>query len=222
MGNSGKLTDLQVLVLQHLAGIEPPWTLVGGAALAGVHLAHRQTRDLDLFWRGMQALEELTKIAIGRIEAARLQVKTLQSGPTFARLRVADEREVVIVELVCEPSAALVADETVTVGDQVIRVASRHDILVDKLCALLGRSELRDLIDVQALIEAGADLGRAIHDAPRKDAGFSPLTLAWVLESLDPESLAAAADLDDDETEGLVRFRDELITILVNSARPAE
>lgn len=43
----GKLSTLQERVLRLLADVEPPWTLTGGAALAGFHTHHRTTRDLD-------------------------------------------------------------------------------------------------------------------------------------------------------------------------------
>jgi len=46
-----KLIALQVRILRELAGMQPPWTLTGGAALSGFHLMHRTTRDLDLLWR---------------------------------------------------------------------------------------------------------------------------------------------------------------------------
>jgi hypothetical protein len=78
------------------------------------------------------------------------------------------------------------------VGDEVILVDAPHEILVAKLSALLGRSELRDLEDVRALLAAGGDLTGAIADAPRKDAGFSPPMLAWVLEQFPVEALARA------------------------------
>lgn len=48
-------------------------------------------------------------------------------------------------------------------------------------------------MDVQALIEADTDLADAIRDAPRKDAGFSAMTLAWVLHSFDTRPLARAS-----------------------------
>jgi hypothetical protein len=60
-------------------------------------------------------------------------------------------------------------------------VDNRHEILASKLATLLERSETRDLADVKALLDAGGDLESALRDAPMKDAGFSPLTLAWVL-----------------------------------------
>jgi len=49
--SGGKLDELQKRVLESLAAVRPPFILGGGGALAGVHLAHRKTRDLDLFWR---------------------------------------------------------------------------------------------------------------------------------------------------------------------------
>jgi hypothetical protein len=46
------------------AGIDPHWTLTGGGALAGVHLGHRETRDLDLFWRSRPELVEGVAISV--------------------------------------------------------------------------------------------------------------------------------------------------------------
>jgi hypothetical protein len=50
MMSNSRLTPLQQKILVCPAQMDPPWTLVGGAALAGFHLHHRTTRDLDLFW----------------------------------------------------------------------------------------------------------------------------------------------------------------------------
>jgi hypothetical protein len=38
-----------------------PWTLSGGAALAGFHTAHRETRDLDLFWQRSRELGDAVR-----------------------------------------------------------------------------------------------------------------------------------------------------------------
>jgi hypothetical protein len=52
-------TPVQQRLLELLADFDPAWTLSGGAALAGVHLQHRTTRDLDLFWHGRALLDRL-------------------------------------------------------------------------------------------------------------------------------------------------------------------
>ncbi len=107
------------------------------------------------------------------------------------------------------------------VADARILVESPHEILVSKLCALLSRSELRDLEDVRALLEAGGELGRAISDAPRKDAGFSPLTFSWVLEQLPIAAMGRALRRSDANVRELEDFRDHLVRDVLALAKPA-
>lgn len=220
--SAGRLTDLQVRVLQLLADVEPGWTLIGGAALAGFHTRHRDTRDLDLLWSARAELGELRRIVGERLRAAGLEVTDVQTAPAFARLRVAADTDAIVVDLIAEPFASSLPPDTVALEGTAVRVASRREILSDKLCALLERAELRDLEDVRVLLGEGSDLGQGLTDAPRKDAGFSPLTLAWVLEGLPVARLAAAIRLDTAAAARLERFRDELVSRLVQTARPRE
>lgn len=53
MSGRGSLTALQWRIIRVLAVFDPPWTLTGGAAF-GIHLGHRETRDVDLFFRKQQ------------------------------------------------------------------------------------------------------------------------------------------------------------------------
>lgn len=99
-------------------------------------------------------------------------------------------------------------------------VHSRHEILVNKLTTLLERSEIRDLADVQALLDAGGDLDAALRDAPSKDAGFSALTLAWVLKGYDPRPASVALGLNEETTAALIEFRDWLIDQLTRATAP--
>jgi predicted nucleotidyltransferase len=123
---------------------------------------------------------------------------------------------VIVVDLAAETTPALDSPRERMVSGASVQVASPHDLLVDKLCALLGRAEIRDLVDVRALLGAGEDLDRALRDAPRRDAGFSPLTLAWVIRGLPVASLAQSADLPTEQAAELARFRDELVARLAS------
>lgn len=216
----GSLSPLQVRILRLLADIRPVWTLTGGAALAGFHTGHRRTRDLDLFWRQTQNLEQLPERVKEALAADGLQVETLQRGGTFHRFRVHDSSDVCVVDLVAEPSASLLPPDRLEIEGHGIAIDSRHEILVNKLCALLGRSELRDLVDVRELLARGEDLPRALRDAARIDGGFSPLTLAWVVRDLHVTDLARTLELDIDEASSLQRFRDELVQRLTAESRP--
>ena len=216
----GKLSDLQERVLVALAGIEPPWTLSGGAALAGFHTAHRETRDLDLFWQRSRELGDAARTVSRRLEGAGFEVAALDTRASFSRLSVRDGAATVTVDLVADPVPLAEAPRTVTVGGATILVDTPHQILVNKLCALLNRSELRDIEDIKALLDAGGDLTRALEDCPRQDGGFSPMTLSWSLRSLPVERLAASLGWTSERIDALTRFRDGLLDRVLEQARP--
>jgi hypothetical protein len=97
-----------------------------------------------------------------------------------------------------------------------ILVDSPQEIFANKLCALLSRVEPRDLFDVMKLEASGLDLKDGCLNAARKDGGFSPAQLAWVLKSF---------PLTDDtpwEGAGLAAYRDDLIRRLAAEGFPQE
>jgi hypothetical protein len=108
----------------------------------------------------------------------------------------------------------------VDLGGARIWVDTPHQILVNKLCALLSRSELRDLEDVQALVGSGLDLQRALADAPSQDGGFSPLTFAWVLRQLPIAAMATALGGTEASVPALERYRDDLVEQVLAQAVP--
>jgi hypothetical protein len=127
-----------------------------------------------------------------------------------------------VLDLVADPGAPVERPRAVDVEGASILVDTAHEILVNKLCALLGRSEIRDLEDVRALLATGGSLERALRDAPRKDLGFSPLTLAWILREMPLARLAGAGGSGAEETARLDAFREELIIALTDLAVPDE
>jgi hypothetical protein len=132
-------------------------------------------------------------------------------------MRVADAESAIIVDLIADPTERLSPPSRLPIDGVLIEVESLRDLLVNKLCALLSRSELRDLIDVKALVDFGISLDDAINSAPRKDGGFSPLTLAWVLQSFDLRLMAGATPIPAREVDALVDFSNMLIDRLLSS-----
>ncbi len=217
---SSRLTSLQLRILRALSTLRPAWTLSGGGALVAFYLKHRETRDLDLFWHGTSSLGELPQRARDLLRGDGLDVSDIQTAVSFHQFRVSSGSESCVVDLVADPSVVLEAPNTFDIGAAEIEVDSPHEILVNKLCALLGRAELRDLVDLQQLLAQGGDLERALRDAPRKDGGFSPLTLAWVLKEMNPTHLARALGMSETETRVLSDFRVALIERLVAAGAP--
>jgi hypothetical protein len=170
-----KLSPFQEQVLIALSGLRPPWTLTGGAALVGFHTKHRETRDLDLFFHHETTLGSLVADASHALQTAGMSVNALRTTPTFAQLDVRRGAESVVIDLVADPTPIAELAQPFTVGDATIMVETPHQLLVNKLCALLSRSELRDLLDVRVLVDSGVDLTRALADCPGQDGGFSPV-----------------------------------------------
>jgi hypothetical protein len=81
-----------------------------------------------------------------------------------------------------------------------------------------GRAEIRDLVDLRAVLQHGFDLRAVLADAARKDGGVSAATLAWLLESV---RIGDAAELPPDVGAGeLDQFRADLVQQLRRIALP--
>jgi len=219
-----RLTELQRRVLSALAGMEPAWTLTGGGAVVGFHAPYRATRDLDLFWRGRSTIEAIARDAEERLIARGFRVQSVRRSESFARLSVqeASSEEACVLDLVAESHAAINPPLSRSVEGFGIRVDSAPELAVNKLVALLSRYELRDLADLRELLACGADLQVALGQAPAKDGGFSPATLAWVLRSYPFERYRKEELLPPEAVEGLEAFRAQLIETLVSMSDPGD
>jgi hypothetical protein len=65
-----------------------------------------------------------------------------------------------------------------------VRIDPPDEILANKLTALVGRAEERDLVDLFCLERAGYRIEDALPDALAKDGGCTPATLAWLLSEI--------------------------------------
>lgn len=175
-----RLNDLQHDFLREFFSRETGFYLTGGAALAGFYLGHRETEDLDLFTR-----EDEVEAGFGVVRdvatSLNASIESIITSPDFRRVLITRGDEGVVVDLAREDVFQLDSVKREING---IRVDSPEEILANKLCALLARAETRDLIDVRALEKAGLSVRDAAHAAAKKDMGFSPAQLGWVLNQI--------------------------------------
>src|SRR5215475_10794831 len=209
-----QLSALQQDFLRAFFQRENRFFLTGGAALVGFHLGHRETHDLDLFTledvipEGMAAVAEVARELGGALEA-------LQTAPTFRRVLLRRGAEAIVIDLVREYVAQVEPDKPLING---IRVDPPQEILANKLCALLSRSEIRDLVDVRALELAGYRLEDALNAAATKDSGLTPAQLGWVLSQIElGNDLIPPGEVS---VEELRLYLDELIDRLTHQAFP--
>lgn len=159
---------------------EKRFFLSGGAALAGYYLGHRETHDLDLFTL-MDVMKEGASAVTEAASEMGAKLESIQTSPDFRRYILTLESEAIVVDLIRERVAQIVADKPV-IG--IVTVDPPEEILANKLCALLGRAEIRDLVDVRALEISGYSIESALPAAASKDAGLTPGQLSWVLSQI--------------------------------------
>jgi hypothetical protein len=219
---TGNLTPLQARILEVLARVEPRWTLTGGGAMVGFHARHRLTKDIDLFWRDCSLLGDLPRKCTELLTESGLDVEVLTTGQTYMRWRVKRGSESCILDLVADPVRPVHAPQTRNIGTVSFLVDPPEEILINKLVALLSRSELRDLADLKQLLEMGLDLKAGVDAAPRKDGGFSPLTLAWLLHSFPMAKLGEREEFTPDQLRELDEFRKRLAESLTGFTKPGD
>lgn len=88
-----------------------------------------------------------------------------------------------------------------------------------KLSTLLSRTELRDLVDVRALEQAGYRVEDALEPASRKEGGLTAGQLAWVLSEIEIGEDAEPPGVPAGE---LREYLDDLVRRLTGLAFPSE
>jgi hypothetical protein len=186
-----RLTRFQSELLEAFFRQETRFFLTGGGALAGYHLGHRETHDLDLF-----TLSPFMEDGVRALRAAAAETgaswQDVRTAPEFRRILLSRGDESVVVDLVIEHAEQLRPEKPL---HGIVWVDPADEIFANKLCALLGRSEIRDLVDVRALEGLGLSLTDALAAGQRKDGGLTPAQLAWVLSQItigDAATLPAA------------------------------
>jgi hypothetical protein len=197
-----KLTALQAEVLDAFFQRERGFFLTGGAALAGFHLRHRTTDDLDLFTPQELAIERGRHVLADVAAAVGATLLVRQDAPGFKRLVLTRGSEGVVVDIVKDVGPQLHVEKLE--HDHIV-LDPADEILANKLTALVGRAEERDLVDVMFLERAGYPVDAALPAALAKDGGCTPATLAWLLSEISiPDGVVLPAGVSPPELRAYV------------------
>jgi hypothetical protein len=190
----------------------PNVRLVGGAGLA-VLLQHRVSEDIDLFCESGVDIP----VIVSRLEAAAIdegaRLAAVRIAPAFRRFEVAGTENLVRIDVAVDPAPLLDPECPVVDG---IRVLSLRDQRANKVVTLLGRSELRDLVDLFCLERQGWPLLEGIDDALQKDAGVDLAWLAWAMRQIEIRPLPGLMVRID--LEALRQYRDRIAESLLDRA----
>lgn len=183
MDESNRLTPLQRDFLKAWFERTDEFFLTGGGALCGFYGLPRFTQDIDLFTLPGDAFARVGDWFHDCCKALEASPTAMVTSTHFRRYRVQRETEVTLVDFV-EDLAPQVCSEK-RVRPDGIRLDPPDEIAVNKVCAMVSRSEPRDFYDFHYLVGQGQDPDVALKLASQKDAGVNAETLAMILQSVD-------------------------------------
>lgn len=194
-----------------------PFHLAGGAALAGVHLRHRLSRDADLFFHDRLMHREAVHALPDVADEAAVSVRVVRDAGTFVRAVLASEDGQVDIDLVFDA-----VPDVGTPGPPVegVQLESFEDLRANKLTCILSRSEPRDLVDLLFLDRAGYPPESDLRLALAKDGSIDAGVLAWLLSQFPVHPLPQM--LEPLTMAELTTFRDALAKRLRHAVVPDE
>ena len=103
-----KLSPFQAEILEAFFRHSSKFHLTGGAALAGYHLGHRTTEDLDLFTHE-EAIEEGEQVLATICNEVGAALEKIRTAPDFRRRLVTRDDETVLVDIVLDRAPGVIA-----------------------------------------------------------------------------------------------------------------
>ncbi|UTY28290.1 nucleotidyl transferase AbiEii/AbiGii toxin family protein [Treponema putidum] len=137
-----ELYELQDKVLKIIFSDETPFYLTGGTALHRFYCNRRHSDDLDLFMQGQPYFYGETKELIYKLKKY-FTVETAVSSKDFLRIKI----ESLKIDFVND-RVYRYGKSNITNG---ISVDNVYNILANKLTAVLGRDEEKDVFDIVAI-----------------------------------------------------------------------
>jgi predicted nucleotidyltransferase component of viral defense system len=180
------LTPLQSRILDYLFSENFPFFLTGGTALSAYYLYHRYSDDLDLFTLQDEVIGKILPTMELMSKKLNTEFNSVQTEPMFRRFFFTADNEKVVVDLVRDIDYQVNKNKPLF-GK--IRVDSFDDIVANKICAILGRQEAKDFVDLFFIAKKGYDPDKYVVLAKNKDAGINKATLAFLIKDFSIEAI---------------------------------
>jgi len=182
------------------------------------YLEHRLSNDLDFFTtqRNIEwvPIEKLIQFVGHTIKA---EIRSIQLTPYFRRYELTRGHEREIVDLVVEETPQI--DQEKNQFGPVV-VDTLREIGVNKICTLLGRFEVKDLIDLYFLEKGGFDILTNLSLAEKKEGGLDPAVLSHLLSQYSSLEIPLYLQLKPLAPQDLSHFVDSLRRRFAEKAFP--
>ena len=169
-----QLYALQDKVLKVIFTEETPFYLTGGTALHRFYCERRYSDDLDLFMQGQPYFYDEAKALIYNLQKD-FTVETLVNAKDFLRIKIDNLKIDFVNDRVYRYGKSNIKDR--------IAVDNVYNILANKLTAVLGRDEEKDVFDIVSICLMYDFNWADILDAAHEKEGFDDYVLIERLRS---------------------------------------
>lgn len=197
------LYPLQDDVLRIVNPLETGFYLTGGTATSRKYLHHRFSDDLDLFVNDDPKFSLWAeRIIHSLLKTSQWQCQILNRDERFVRLVVIQQQTQLNIELINDVPAHI---GIIEIHPVLGRIDSKENILANKITALIGRQEPKDLADIWGFCcQMGMPIMDAVGNAQSKAAGIFPPDLARILNSVSREDWQVIRWIDAPEVNSFI------------------
>ena len=144
-----ELYRLQDAVLTVVFAEEVGFYLTGGTCLHRFYFDARYSDDLDLFTSDSATFRDEVRVILERLPAASIAMQTSVDTRDFVRIVVEDSLQVDFV------NDRVYRDGVPQVARSGVRIDNLENIAANKICAILGRDEPKDVFDLCTILQSG-------------------------------------------------------------------
>lgn len=197
-----------------------PFFLTGGTALSAFYLAHRESKDLDLFTLQAYDWEALNQVVNELAQETNSKITVKVKSNTYNEIYLENEKESWIQRI------DFVHEQPIHFGQIVeidgIRVDSMENIGSNKILTIYNRFEPKDYIDLYLIMQSTKLTFEHLYELARqKDAGLFEFYFAQSLENLDKLETLPVIKVEFNK-EAMVKFYRNLQEKLLAKIKPVE
>lgn len=209
------LYPFQNRILKTVEELSMPFYLTGGTALSRFYFGHRYSDDLDFFVNDDENFAEHVNLLVGKLLQEKFEIapgSVINSVDTgfFQAVFVEPGTEAAIkVDMVNDIPSHF---GNLSVFPEFSRVDSVRNILTNKLSALIGRDEIKDIVDLREICgHYGFSWSEVLSEAMEKEANLDPDFISCKLEIVKERHLD---DIKWIRRPSFAEFRKDLHTIV--------
>ncbi len=177
-----ELYPLQNMALEAIDLLKFPFYLTGGTALSRCYYNHRYSDDLDLFVNDIPDFVDLAERCLSTLSPHTSEI--LSRGKSFYSIVLEDKLK---IDFVNDVSYHYGEFNTFPIFS---KVDNALNILSNKISALIGRDDPKDVVDIWVIAKnAKIDWKKIFKNVSSKAAGIYPLLVAEKLDTFPIELL---------------------------------